>query len=256
MDLASLIGVLLGTVLVLSAIMMGGSLSIFWDTPSVMIVVGGTIASILITFKLSSVLGVIGVIKKVVLYPLPSPAEIIEKIVAYSNLARREGLLALEEKIEELDDEFMKKGLRLIIDGFPGPTVREILEIEIDNLVYRHSNGKKILETMGAMAPAFGMIGTLIGLIQMLQNMSDPSSIGAGMAVALLTTFYGAISANLFYIPFAGKLENRSKEEVALKNLMIEGIIAIQAGDKPALVKEKLKSFLAPKERETVEAKK
>ncbi len=256
MDLASLVGVLLGVVLVLSAIMMGGPLSIFWDSPSVMIVLGGTIASILINFKLSAVLSVMGVVKKVLLYPLPSPTEEIERIVAFSNLARREGLLALEEKLEELDDEFMKKGLRLIIDGFPGPTVREILEIDIVNLAERHSNGKKILETMGAMAPAFGMIGTLIGLIQMLQNMSDPSSIGAGMAVALLTTFYGAFTANLFYLPFAGKLGNRSKEEVALKNLMIEGIIAIQAGDKPALVKEKLKSFLAPKERETVEAKK
>jgi chemotaxis protein MotA len=254
MDLASLIGVVLGLVLVLVAIMMGGPLSIFWDSPSVMIVFGGTIASILTCFKLSAVLSVMGVVKKVLLYPLPTPTEEIERIVSFSNLARKEGLLALEEKLEELDDEFMKKGLRLIIDGFPGPTVREILEIDLVNLMGRHAQGKSILETMGSMAPAFGMIGTLIGLVQMLQNMSDPSSIGAGMAVALLTTFYGAFTANLFYIPFATKLDNRSKEEVALKGLMVEGIIAIQAGDKPALVKEKLKSFLSPKEREAVES--
>ncbi len=256
MDLASLVGVLLGGGLVLSAILMGGSLSIFWDAPSVMIVLGGTIASVLICFKLQSVTSVISVMKKVLLYPLPSTTAEIERIVTFSNLARREGLLALEEKLEELDDEFMQKGLRLIIDGFPGETVREILEIDMGNLIQRHQSGKKILETMGAMAPAFGMIGTLIGLIQMLQNMSDPSAIGAGMAVALLTTFYGALSSNLIYIPFGTKLDNRSKEEVALKSLMIEGIIAIQSGDKPALVKEKLKSFLAPKERETVEQKK
>ncbi len=254
MDLASLIGVVLGLVLVLVAIMMGGPLSIFWDSPSVMIVLGGTVASILTCFKLSAVLSVMGVIKKVLLYPLPTPTEEIERIVSFSNLARKEGLLALEEKLEELDDEFMKKGLRLIIDGFPGPTVREILEIDLVNLMGRHSQGKSILETMGAMAPAFGMIGTLIGLVQMLQNMSDPSSIGAGMAVALLTTFYGAFTANLFYIPFATKLDNRSKEEVALKGLMVEGIISIQAGDKPALVKEKLKSFLSPSEREAIES--
>jgi chemotaxis protein MotA len=255
MDLASLVGVILGSVLVLAAILMGGPLGIFIDIPSIMIVFGGTIASILICFKLQAVTGVIGVMKKVLLYPLPTPTEEIDRIVAFSNLARREGLLALEEKLEELDDEFMQKGLRLIIDGFPGETVREILEIDMGNLITRHQQGKKILETMGAMAPAFGMIGTLIGLIQMLQNMDDPSKIGAGMAVALLTTFYGALSSNLIYIPFGTKLDNRSKEEVALRNLMIEGIIAIQAGDKPALVKEKLKSFLAPRERELVEQK-
>ncbi|MFQ5504315.1 MAG: motility protein A [Planctomycetota bacterium] len=255
MDLASLFGVILGIGLILSAIMMGGPLSIFWDSPSVMIVFGGTIASILICFKLGHVLGVIGVMKKVLLYPLPAPSDEIDRIVKFSNLARREGLLALEEKLEELDDEFMQKGLRLIIDGFPGETVREILEIDMDSLQARHSSGKKILETMGSMAPAFGMIGTLIGLIQMLQNMEDPSSIGKGMAVALLTTFYGALSANVIYIPFATKLDNRSKEENELKNLMVEGILSIQSGDKPALVREKLKSFLPPHQRDAVDAK-
>lgn len=253
MDLASLIGLLMGVGLILGAIMMGGPLSIFYDGPSVMIVMGGTMASILICFKMSAVTGMMSVMKKVLLSSLPEPSTEIERIVAFSNLARREGLLALEEKLEELDDEFMKKGLRLIIDGFPGDVVREILDIDMCNLIGRHADGKKLLETMGAMAPAFGMIGTLIGLIQMLQNMDDPSAIGAGMAVALLTTFYGAFTANVVYIPFATKLANRSLEEVALRNLMVEGIISIQAGDKPALVKEKLKSFLAPSARETVQ---
>lgn len=256
MDIGSLIGVLLGWVLVLSAIIMGGPLGIFIDVPSIMIVFGGTIASTLVCFKLKSAMGLMGICKKVMLYPLPSPTEEIERIVGFSNLARREGLLALEEKIDGIDDEFTQKALRLIIDGFPGPTVREILEIDVDNLQARHSEGKKLLDNMGAMAPAFGMIGTLIGLVQMLQNMSDPAGIGKGMAVALLTTFYGAVSANLIYIPFGTKLGNRSKEEVELRTLIIEGVLAIQAGDKPALVKEKLKSFLAPKSRELVEAAK
>ena len=253
MDLASLIGLVMGVGLIIVAIMMGGQLIIFYDAPSVMIVFGGTAASVFLCYKMSAVAGLIGVMKKVLLSALPDPSTEIERIVSFSNLARREGLLALEEKLEELDDEFMKKGLRLIIDGFPGDVVREILDIDMNNLVNRHSNGKKMLETMGAMAPAFGMIGTLIGLIQMLQNMDDPSAIGAGMAVALLTTFYGAFTANVIYIPFATKLGNRSVEEVILRTLMVEGIISIQAGDKPALVKEKLKSFLAPSDREAVQ---
>ncbi|HMQ21029.1 MAG TPA: MotA/TolQ/ExbB proton channel family protein [Planctomycetota bacterium] len=255
MDIASLIGVVLGWVLVLVAIMMGGPLGIFIDVPSIMIVFGGTIAASLMCFKLASVMGVVSIMKKVLLYPLPAPTDEIERIVGYSNLARREGLLALEEKIDEVSDDFTRKALRLIIDGFPGPTVREILEIDIVNLMARHSEGKKLLDNMGAMAPAFGMIGTLIGLVQMLQNMSDPAGIGKGMAVALLTTFYGAVSANLVYIPFATKLGNRSKEEVELRSLILEGVLAIQAGDKPALVKEKLKSFLSPKSRELVDSK-
>ncbi|MEZ5989499.1 MAG: MotA/TolQ/ExbB proton channel family protein [Planctomycetota bacterium] len=253
MDLATIIGLMLGLGLVLSAIMMGGPLSIFVDAPSLMIVFGGTLASALMCFKMSTVAGSIKVMSKVLLYPLPEPRQEIERIVAFSNLARREGLLALEEKLDEIDDEFTQKGLRLIIDGFPGEVVREILEIDMANLVARHQAGKRLMETMGGVAPAFGMIGTLIGLIQMLQNMEDPSSIGAGMAVALLTTFYGAFVANLVFNPFATKLGNRSKEEIQLRNLMIEGIISIQSGDKPALVKEKLKSFLAPREREVVE---
>ena len=254
MDLASLIGILLGWVLVLSAILMGGPLGIFIDVPSLMIVIGGTIASALVCFRLPAVIGLMGPIKKILLYPLPDPTEEIDRLYTFSQLARREGLLALEEKLEGIDDDFLAKGMRLIIDGFPGEVVREILEIDLMNLRARHQDGKKLLDTMGAMAPAFGMIGTLIGLVQMLQNMSDPSGIGKGMAVALLTTFYGAVTANLIYIPFATKLGNRSKEEGELRSLQIEGMIAIQAGDKPALVKEKLKSFLAPKTREAVES--
>lgn len=221
-----------------------------------MIVVGGTIAASLMCFKMESVTSVVAIMKKVLLYPLPAPTEEIERLVEFSTLARREGLLALEEKLEDIDYEFMQKSLQLIIDGFPGETVREILEIDIENLMARHSEGKKLLDNMGAMAPAFGMIGTLIGLVQMLQNMSDPAGSGKGMAVALLTTFYGAVSANLIYIPFATKLGNRSREEVELRTLILEGVLAIQGGDKPALVKEKLKCFLTPKSRETVDAEK
>ena len=147
---------------------------------------------------------------------------------------------------------FMAKGIQLVIDGFGADTVRDIMDLELQWQNQRHAAGKKMLDSMGSMAPAFGMIGTLVGLVQMLQNLSDPSKIGGGMATALLTTLYGAMAANMVFIPMAGKLDQRAKEEALLRDLMIEGIVAIQSGDGPQLIKEKLKSFLAPAEREAL----
>jgi len=204
---------------------------------------------------LGKVLGVAKVIKTTFLFKLPSFDQIIRQIVEFAVLSRREGLLALENKLEALKDPFMAKGIRLIIDGFPTETVREILEIDADQTSQRHSAGRSILDSMGAAAPAFGMIGTLIGLVQMLQSLDDPSKIGGGMAVALITTFYGAIMANLVFLPLAGKLAQREKEEVLIRQIIIEGIVAIQTGDQPQLVEEKLKSFLSPVERSSLEKK-
>ncbi|MFH2001068.1 MAG: MotA/TolQ/ExbB proton channel family protein, partial [Planctomycetota bacterium] len=169
---------------------------------------------------------------------------------------RREGLLALENKLESLEDPFLTKGIRLIIDGFPTETVRDILEIDADQSSARHIMGKSIYDSMGAAAPAFGMIGTLVGLVQMLQNLDDPSKIGGGMAVALITTFYGAVMSNMVFLPLAGKLAQREKEEQLIRQIIIEGVIAIQAGDQPQLVEEKLKSFLSPRDRAVLEGKK
>ncbi|MHC4942912.1 MAG: motility protein A [Planctomycetota bacterium] len=253
MDIATLIGIVSGFGLVLVSIMMGGSLQIFLHVPSLMITVGGTCASTLINYPLKKVLGVFKVIKNVFLFKLPSYGEIIRQIVDYAVLSRREGLLALENKLETLDDPFMAKGIRLIIDGFPTETVREILEIDADQTSQRHSVGKSILDNMGAAAPAFGMIGTLIGLVQMLQSLDDPSKIGGGMAIALITTFYGAIMANVVFLPLAGKLGQREKEELLIRQIITEGIIAIQTGDQPQLVEEKLKSFLSPVDRSVLE---
>ena len=253
MDIATLLGIVSGVGLVLTSIMMGGSLEIFIHVPSLMVTLGGTIASTLINYPLQKVLSVARVVKNVFLFKLPSFAAIIKEIVDFSVISRREGLLALENKLENLDDPFMAKGIRLIIDGFPTETVRDILEIDADQTAQRHATGKGILDAMGAAAPAFGMIGTLIGLVQMLQNLDDPSRIGGGMAVALITTFYGAILANVIFLPLAGKLGQREKEELLIRQLIIEGIIAIQTGDQPQLVEEKLKSFLAPMERNALE---
>jgi chemotaxis protein MotA len=214
-----------------------------------MIVVGGTIAVTLVNFPVGELKGLVKVMMRSLFFKIPSPAEEIQRVVEYANLARKEGLLALENKLNEVDDKFFHKGVQLVIDGFPAETVRDIMELEAEWQRQRHSNGKKMLDALGSFAPAFGMIGTLVGLVQMLQNLSDPSKIGGGMATALLTTLYGAMGANMVFIPMAGKLDQRAKEEALLRELMIEGIVAVQSGEKPALIKEKLTGFIAPAQR-------
>lgn len=255
MDLTTALGTVLVIVLLLWALMSGGTpLSLFIDVPSVVMVIGGTVAVTMMAFRMSDLKGLVKVILTSYMFRLPTPAEEIERILQYANLARKEGLLALETKVEELNDRFFAKGVQLVIDGFAADTVRDIMDLELQWQSQRHSAGKKMLDSMGAMAPAFGMIGTLVGLVKMLANLSDPSSIGAGMAVALLTTFYGAVVANAICIPLSGKLDIRAKEELLLRELMIEGIVAIQSGEKPQLIKEKLKGFLPPTLREEVAA--
>jgi chemotaxis protein MotA len=253
MDITTVIGTLLGFSLVGLAMASGeGSVQIFFHTPSIMIVGGGTMAVVLMHFPIESLRSLVKVTLRTYLHRAPSPTNEIDRIIAYANLARKEGLLALEAKLKEVDDPFFAKGVQLVIDGFPAETVRDIMELEAEWQHQRHVVGKKMLDAIGAMAPAFGMIGTLIGLVQMLQNLSDPSMIGGGMATALLTTMYGAMLANMFALPLAGKLEVRDDEETLLRQLMIEGTVAIQSGEGPQLIKEKLKSFLAPSIRELV----
>lgn len=255
MDITTVVGLVMAVALLFWSLSMGGTgLGLFVDVPSIVMVCGGTIAVTLISFRSSDLKSVIKVIVRTVLFRLPSPPEEIERIIAYANLARKEGLLALEAKLQEVEDKFFAKGIQLVIDGFSAETVRDIMDLELSWQHQRHAAGKKMLDTMGSMAPAFGMIGTLVGLVQMLANLSDPSAIGGGMAVALLTTFYGAVIANVVCIPLSTKLDVRAKEEALLRELMIEGIVAIQSGEKPQLIKEKLKGFLPPSVREGVAA--
>ena len=256
MDLATLVGIVLGFGLILWAIVSGAGIAAFIDMPSIAIVVGGTMAASLVSFPFGRVIGVAKVIKKTILYPLPSPSEEIERMAEWAYLARREGLLALEEKMKEVDDAFLIKGIRLVVDGFPAQTVRDILGIELYGMQSRHTQGKKVVDQLGMLAPAFGMVGTLIGLIAMLKSLDDPSSIGGSMAVALLTTFYGALLANLIFLPLGVKLDTRQKEETLMREIMIEGIASIQSGDKPQVIKEKLKSFLPPGDRKLMDKKK
>jgi len=253
MDLATIIGIVLAFGLVGMGIVTGGSPMIFVDVPSMLIVFGGTIGCALVNYPLGHVLGVVGVIKNTIFAKVENPAQVIERFVDYANRARREGILALEPVVKEIDDPFLKKGIQLTVDGMEPEVIREILEIEISAMEERHDTGAEIVSTLGAFAPAMGMIGTVIGLVQMLQNMNDPSSIGPSMAVALITTFYGAILANLIFNPMAGKLKTRSKEERLIKEMILEGIIAISKGENPRIVEDKLNSFLPPKLRKQSE---
>jgi chemotaxis protein MotA len=242
MDIATLVGIVMGFGLVLWSMAAGAGLGAFIDIPSVAIVVGGTIAATLISFPLAKCFGVAKVVKKTLLYQLPSPQSEIERMAEWAYLAGREGLLALEEKLTDIEDPFLVKGIRLVVDGFPAQTVRDILGIDLYSMQNRHAHGKKLMDTMGTVAPSFGMIGTLMGLIAMLKSLDDPSSIGAGMAVALLTTFYGAVMANIVFLPLATKLEARQKEETLMREIMVEGIVS--------------KSFIPPTDRAELEDKK
>lgn len=246
MDIASIIGLVIGTFLIIWSISSGSPLTSFWNLPSVAITVGGTFAAVLINFPLPKVIGVMKILKHAFVGKTIDPSEIIVTLVKFAEKARREGLLALEDEATQLSDPFLQKGLQLVVDGTDPELVRSILETELAFLEDRHKSGQGIFDSMAALAPAFGMIGTLIGLIQMLKNLDDPSAIGPGMAVALLTTFYGALMANFIFIPISGKLKVKSAEEVLLKEVMIEGILSIQSGDNPRIVEEKLKAFLAP----------
>lgn len=251
MDIATLVGIVLSFALVLSAILMGGSLSIFINVPSMMIVIGGTIGATMINYPLPDILKVVNVVKNAFFMKNMKANELIAQFVELAGIARREGILALETKIGEMDDEFMKKGMQLSVDGLEPAAIKEILETEIEAIQDRHKLGAEIFTTLGTFAPALGMIGTLIGLVQMLQTMSDPSTIGPAMAVALLTTFYGAVMANILFLPIAGKLKNRSSEEVMMKDLMTEGIISIAKGENPRVIEQKLNAYLPPQLRQS-----
>lgn len=250
MDLATLIGFLFGIFIVLASILTSGGIGVFINIPSIMITVGGTMAGTLAAYPLSDILGVMGVVQKAFFHKSPSSTQVISKVIKFAVKARRDGILALEEEADSEKDAFLKKGIQLAVDGTAPDLLREILESEISNLEERHKLGQSIFDTLGMLSPAFGMIGTLIGLVQMLSTMDDPSTIGPSMAVALITTFYGAVMANLFFIPISIKLKNRSKEEVSAKEVMIEGVLSIQSGDNPRVVEERLKAFLPPKLRD------
>jgi len=254
MDVATIVGVALGFLVIVGAIVAGGGAGMFLHIPSLAITIGGMICATLIHFSLPQFLGIFSIIKKTIITKILSQSELIQKMVNFAAINRRDGTLALEPEIGKLSDMFFIKGLQLLVDGQDSEVIRELLSPEIQYLQDRHAKGKKILEFMGAAAPAFGMIGTLIGLIQMLRGLDSPEKIGQGMAVALLTTFYGAFSANLIFIPLAGKLGIYSKEESTAMEMVVEGVCAIAQGDNPTIVREKLQAFVSQSRRQEVKA--
>lgn len=253
MDLSTIIGIVLGSALLGGAIILGGNAIIFLDVKSIMIVLGGTLSGTMVKYKLKSLAKIPALVKIAFVEQEMNSDRIIEILVGLAEKARREGLLALEQDVMEIDDSFLQKGIQLVIDGTDPERVKTIMETQLISMEERHLAGRSIFDTMGQFAPAFGMIGTLIGLIQMLSDLDDPGNLGSGMAVALITTLYGALFANLFFIPMAGKLKIRSEEEVLLKEVVIKGILSIQDGENPRILKEKLFAFLNKKEKEKKE---
>ena len=247
MDIATIIGLVFGTTILVAAIMLGGSAILFVNIPSVFIVVGGTLATAFIRYSMSDVINSVKVALNAFFFKLSVPHEIIQEIVSLANIARKNGLIVLEQ--QPINDPFLKKAIMYCVDGHEAEFIEEVLRKEVNLTVERHEVGQGVFKGMGDSAPAFGMIGTLVGLVQMLANMSDAASIGPAMAVALLTTLYGAVMANRFFIPLADKLSLRSQDEERNRKLIIEGVLGILKGLNPRVMEEFLETFLPPKDR-------
>ncbi len=251
MDIASIVGMLMGIAFLLIAIAIapGSSFGAFIDYPSAMVVIGGAISAVLISFPLKSFLSTARVAKNVFFNSQESVTDLIEQIVSLAETARRDGLLALENRVDDISNPFVILGVQMAVDGTRPETIENIMRTEMDAVATRHRNGKNVLDQMGRFAPAFGMIGTLMGLIIMLGNMDDPAAIGPGMAVALITTLYGAIFSNLFCLPFSEKLGFIHRHELLAMEIIVRGIMGIQSGDNPRVIEQKLNTFVPPHQR-------
>lgn len=252
MDLATLLGFLAAWGLIIATIALGSGAMVFVNVPSLMIVIGGAIAVVLMRFTLGQFIGSIKTAMKAFLYKAESPEDLITSVVELATIARKEGLLALEN--QEVENPVLAKGITMLVDGHEPAVVKKSLTTEMNETISRHKIGQDIFKQIGDAGPAMGMIGTLVGLVQMLSNMSDPKSIGPAMAVALLTTLYGAMLANMFALPVSDKLSLRSAEEATNKNIIIESVIGIQEGQNPKVLDDLLKNYLPPSKRNTEEA--
>lgn len=247
MDLATLVGILGAFGIIAGAMTMSGGVGMYIDVPSVLIVFVGTIFVVLIKFNLGQFLGCFKVAGKAFMFKLVSPQDLIEEVVQLADEARKNGLLALEGK--EVSDDFLQSGIQLLVDGHDADVVKQLLTKDMMETVKRHDVGSKIWKQMGDVAPAMGMVGTLIGLVAMLSNMSDPASIGPAMAVALLTTLYGAMIANMIALPISDKVALRKDEEGRIKAMVIDAIMGIQAGQNPRVIDSILRNYLPASKR-------
>ena len=251
MDKSTIIGGIAAVILIAGSMALGGSIMMYVDVQSILIVIGGTIATTMIKERMNVVFGAFGVAMKAVKDGAVDFNQTIETVLHLAKIARASGVLALEN--EEVPTDFMKKGLRLLTDGMAAEELRAALETERLCLNHRHKRGRDVFKFMSGNAPAMGMIGTLVGLVAMLQTLNDPSAIGPAMAIALLTTLYGALIAFVVCGPIAEKLDTRTKEESLAMEIALEGYVSIAKGDNPMIIREKLNGYLAPKDRQTDE---
>lgn len=249
MDIFSVLGFVVGIGFILLSIITSGSLFTFIDIPSVLVVIGGTVGSMLVSSKGNNIKQFFKLVNLVSKESKVSQMQLIESFSEYITKARRDGLLALEDSIQEIEDSFIKDGMMMVIDGMEPEVIKRTLSLKVKGILERHKNNRGIFDTGAALAPAFGMIGTLIGLVNMLKNLSDPSTIGPQMSVALITTFYGSLLANVLFMPISKKLKVKTSEEIFQKEMVIEALLCLQAGENPAVMRRKLLAYLSEKER-------
>ena len=253
MDMATILGLLLSWGALIGALMMeGGDIKALINVPAALLVFGGTLGAAIVSFRMNQITSVPGILAKAFTEKPQDVSEVIALMVKFAERARREGLLVLEKEVSAIDDPFLKRGIRLAVDGTDPELARDILSTEIHFLQIRHKVGENMFTTLGGFAPTLGIIGTVMGLIHMLANLSDPGKMGPLIAGAFIATLYGVSSANLIFLPIGNKLKARSAEEVVIREIMMEGILAIQSGDNPRIVEEKLKAFLAPQLRDSL----
>ncbi|QDU72163.1 motility protein A [Mucisphaera calidilacus] len=246
MDLGVIFGFIGTWILIFWTLILGGSLLVYVDVPSVILILGASVTVLFFVCPMGNIKNLLPVMKRLFFYKSPPIDDLIDQMVGFAETARRDGILSLENSLKEVEDEFVVRGIQMAVDGTDPELIEQIMENELESLMDRHEVGKGMFETLGKYAPAMGMIGTLIGLVAMLNDLSDPAKIGAGLAVALLTTMYGSMVANGFALPMADRLGTRSAEEVIYKTIIIKGVMSIQSGDNPRVVEQKLKTFLPP----------
>ena len=254
MDLATLVGIVGALGLIVVAMMMAGEFSMFIDAPSLVIVLGGSFFAAMAKFGLGQFLSAMKIAGKSFVFKIDDPSDLIEEIVTLADMARKGGLLSLEGK--EVGNKFLEKGIQLLVDGHDPDVVRAMMSKDRSLAEQRHLNGSAIFAALGDVAPAMGMIGTLVGLVAMLANMSDPKAIGPAMAIALLTTLYGSLLANVVFLPISDKLRLRMAQEVMIKNLVIDALLAIQSGQNPRIVDSMLRTYLPERKRDLAEVEK
>jgi chemotaxis protein MotA len=253
MNVGLLAGIVGGFVtLGLAVIFAGGQLLMFWDAPSVFVVMGGTFAATMVSYPFSKIMEIPS-LTRIAIFPVKyNPVELIVTLVQFSEKSRREGLLALEDDLDALDDPFLKKGLQLVVDGTDPELVRIILETDIEQMAERHGANKKVFDDIASFAPSFGMMGTVLALIMLLVNLNDRAMFGPYLSVALITTLYGALMAFGIFTPLATALDLLTNDEVIFKSVTVTGVLSIQAGDNPRILKEKLVAFIPPEMRTTL----